>query len=520
MHTLIGYKHGTTRHMLRGVSRASRYARNVVRKHFLTVLFLPFTLYPLPSTLFAQRTISLAECLTLAHHQSPALFEAKQNYEMACSNAEAQKRSNYTHVDLSLTAPLYTDNTSPIYNPLTGLTDLLPNRLTQFGPGLTITQPIAWTGGTISVTGNLYRQTLIPATGPQVNDYLGLSSIAINQPIFKANELEITSREADLSLEDARATYATAWASNDYTTENLFYTLYQAEEQLRIQQDNVAERDSNYTLAVNKFKAGLIAKVEKLQLEADLAAARTDLFDKQRLCSAAQRDLEIALGVPFEDSLTAALDTLPDVNVAIDRDRAVQFALQNREDVLAARQKIAYDKDQRALTGNKRAIYASLSGTFGTSSEAQLAELTQDPYLNLNRGLSLSVTIPVFDWGEHSYEMDAAQSAIDLARTALALKERQVKQEVLSAIDQIDAAKDQVTVAKQSVAVAQEAYTLSRDRFDLGKITSQDLALDQQRVTQAQLALLSAEVAEHLALADLTQKTLFNFETGKPVVPE
>jgi outer membrane protein TolC len=324
-----------------------------------------------------------------------------------------------------------------------------------------------------------------------------------------------------MALEDARAQYATQWATLNYTIKNLFYTLYQAEEQLQIQQDEVAASQSNFDLADNKYKAGLIAEVDKLQLEADLAAAQTDLFNNQRLCAAAQRDLEIALGLPFGDSLLAKLDTLPDVNVSIDRETAVRVALANREDVLAAHQDITYKEDALATTGNQRSINASLIGSIGPSVQQNaimLSQIGENPAIS--NTVTLAVTIPIFDWGAHAAAMDAAQSAIDLSQTSLALKEEQVKQEVLSAIDQIEAAQKQVDVAKKSVMVAEKAYDLSRNRFDVGKITSQDLTLAQQRVTHARSSALSAEVAEHLALADLTQKTLFDYETGKPVVPD
>ncbi len=464
----------------------------------------------------AQRVISLEECLRIAHKQSPTLFEAERRYDIARENAEAEALSLRTVVDLTLAAPIYSDNTSPLYNPVTGLNDLLTERITQFGPGLSISQPIAWTGGTLSITGNLYRETQMATGGPAINDYLGLSTITLNQPIFKTNEMALTAHEADMALEAARVQYATEWAGLNYSTQNLFYTLYQSEEQLKIQQDEVAASQTNFDIADNKFKAGLIAEVDKLQLEADLAAARTDLFNNERLCSAAQRDLEIALGMPFSDSLSAEHDTLPEVTVTIDRESAVHTALITRADVLAARQSITLSEDALARTSNERTIYASLSGSFGTSGEGAFSQLIDNSYIN--RGVTLSVTIPIFDWGAHAMKMDAAQSAIDLSQVALTLKQEQVKQEVLSAIDQIEAAKKQVVVAKKSVAVAEKAYELSRERYDVGKITSQDLTLAQERVTHARLSALTAEVAEHLALADLTQKTLFDYEAGKPVV--
>jgi outer membrane protein len=472
------------------------------------------------SSAYAQRTISLEECLQIAHKQSPSLFEAKQKYDIARENAEAQALSLRTQIDLTLAAPIYTDNTIPIPDPATGLNTLFTESITQIGPGLSINQPIAWTGGLLSVTGNLYHQTQLGTTGPALNQYFGGGTIALNQPIFKANEMAITSHESNMALLDARAQYATQWAALNYSIKNLFYALYQAEEQLQIQQDEVTASQSNFDLANNKFKAGLIAEVDKLQLEADLAATQTDLFNDVRLCSAAQRDLEIALGLFFSDSLSARHDTLPEVNISIDRESAIRSALDNREDVLAARQSITISQDDLAKLGNQRTIYASLSASIGATSQyvGMLSQVTENPYLN--RSLTLSITIPVFDWGAHAARMDAFESAIDLNQTALSLKEQQVRQEVLSAIDQIEAAKKQVEVAKKSVAVAEKAYDLSRNRFDAGKITSQDLTLAQQRVTHARVSALTAEVAEHLALADLTQKTLFDYETGKPVVPE
>ena len=72
--------------------------------------------------------------------------------------------------------------------------------------------------------------------------------------------MSITSHESDMALEDARAQYATQWASLNYSIKNLFYGLYQAEGQLQIQQDEVAASQSNFDIADNKFKAGLIAE--------------------------------------------------------------------------------------------------------------------------------------------------------------------------------------------------------------------------------------------------------------------
>ena len=473
----------------------------------------------LSSQSIAQRAITLEECLTIAHRQAPALLEAKRNYEIASESAEASSRSLRSTVDLTLTAPIYSDNTTPIYNPATGLTDLLSERVTQFGPGLIINQPIYWTGGTLTLNTSLYRRTQLTMAGASVNDYLGLGTVTLNQPIFKANELKLSQSESDMNLDLAYATYATQWASLNYTIKSLFFNLYQAEQELKIQQDEVTASHANYDLAENKYKAGLIAEVDALQLEVDLASAQTDLFDRQRQLLSAERNLQAALGLTLTGKISALLDSVPDVNVTVNPEDAVPRALKSRADMLSAHYDIERSQNTLARTSNERTINVSLSGSFGASQDVEaLSLLSQNPFIN--RGLNLSLNIPLFDWGAHSMKLEAAESSIELSRVALIIKEQQVEQEVRSSIEQLEAAKKQVEVAKKSVTVAGKAYDLSRARFDVGKITSQDLTLAQQRLTKARFSALTAQVAERLALADLTQKTLFDYETGRKVEPE
>ena len=469
----------------------------------------------LPSA-FAQRTVTLDECLRIAHEQAPALIQAKHNYEIARDNAEANRRDLRSKVDLTLAAPIYTDNTSPIYNPVTGLTSLINESVTQFGPGLTIQQPIYWTGGSLFLSSSLYRTTQLNTNGQTVRDYLGVGTITLEQPIFKANEFKLTDRESEMNLDLARAQYMTTYASINYTIKSLFYNLYQDQQQLQIQQDEVAASDSNYQLASNKFKAGLIAEVDALQLEVDLASAQTDLYDRQRQLLSAERALQAALGQALNGKITATLDTLANVDVAVNADEAVHRALTSRADVLSARFDIERSENTMLRTGNTRSINAALTGSFGLSQDVTaLSLIAQNPYLN--RGVTLIVSVPIFDWGAHSLRMDAAEAGIEMSRTTLAIKEQQVEEDVRGTIEQLEAARKQVEVAKKSVAVAEKAYALSRSRFDVGKITSQDLTLGQDRLTRARLSSLTAEVAVHLALADLTQKTLFDYELGRAV---
>jgi outer membrane protein len=465
---------------------------------------------------YSQPSMTLDECLKMAKDQAPALMQARRNYEIASENAEAARRSLRSRVDLLLDAPIYTDNTAPVYNPVTGTTDLLRQRQTQVGGGLSLTQPIYWTGGSVSVFGNMFRRWQETPSGSSVNDYFGIGSIEIDQPLFKVNELKLSERESEMNLDLAYSSYISQWASLQFDIKRLFYNLYQSEREVQIQKDEVTTSTSNFELATNKFKAGLIAEVDAMQLEVDLASAQTDLFDRQRRLLSAERDLLASLGMPLDGHISAKLDSVAEVTVIVSAREAIQQALANRADIRAAKYDIDRGNIARDRLGNTRSINAALVGSFGASNNSEEVDLlVAHPYVN--RGLTLSINIPIYDWGAHGLRMDAAEASTELSRITLRVKERQVEQEVRSVLEQLEAAKKQAEVAKKSVRVAQKAYELSLARFDAGKITSQDLALAQQRLTKARLSSLSAQVAEQLALADLTQQTLFDFSTNRKV---
>jgi outer membrane protein len=462
----------------------------------------------------AQRELTLDECLKIAYDQAPTLMQAKRNYDIASANAEAASRSLRSRVDLNISAPIYTDNTTPIYNPVTGTTDLLRQHESLFGGGLTISQPIFWTGGSISFTGNVYHRSQFGSSNTSQNDFLGLGSFEINQPIFKANELRMTERLAEIDRDLAMWAFIAAKAAITFRVKSQFYALYQSQEELKIQQDEITKSQANVELADNKFKAGLIAEVDALQLEVDLANAETDLFDKQRRLLGSKRDLLTTIGIPMSGAVVAHLDSMREVAFTIDPELAVRKAIANREEVMSAQYAIEREEIAVARLANTRSVNASLVGTFGATQNAGTVPLLfENPYVN--RGVSFNIMVPLFDGGAQSFRMHAAESSVELSRLTLHVKQQQIEQEVRSTIEQLEAAKKQVEVAKKSVAVAIKAYDLSHARFDAGKITSQDLSLAQGRLTRAKLSSLNAEVAEQLALADITQKTLYDFENGR-----
>jgi outer membrane protein TolC len=123
--------------------------------------------------------------------------------------------------------------------------------------------------------------------------------------------------------------------------------------------------------------------------------------------------------------------------------------------------------------------------------------------------------VPIWDWGVNRAQVQAAKVAVETNEYDLTELRKTIVREVASAIDAVREAWNRLEVLEKSESVAARSYEISLKRFENGELTTQELVLDQQRLTNARQAFLSAFISYKLAIADLTRKTMFDFEKGR-----
>jgi outer membrane protein len=138
---------------------------------------------------------------------------------------------------------------------------------------------------------------------------------------------------------------------------------------------------------------------------------------------------------------------------------------------------------------------------------------------NRSRSASVTVSVPLFDWGSNSLGVEAAEARHENSIAAADYVRQLVRQDVLDLLNKIHVAESRIQVLEKSVAVAQKGYEISLQRFRNGAITRNDLTLAQQRLTTAKTNSLNALVDYRLGVADLKRKTLWDFEKNASVEP-
>ena len=206
----------------------------------------------------------------------------------------------------------------------------------------------------------------------------------------------------------------------------------------------------------------------------------------------------------------------------IDEEKAVEEALKNRPELKEIEmdlllQQIAVDRAnrERKLKGYISAYY-DLTGisTLGSGSTGELAASSFDDINNRppNRGVALTFTIPVCDWGRGASKVREAKLILQSKNLYKENQEVTIQREVREIIRSVSEFADQLAIHRQNLDLARQTYVISQKRFENGDISNQDLTIEQERLANIQLEYLDAFIDYQLALNDLKRKTMWDFE--------
>jgi outer membrane protein TolC len=278
---------------------------------------------------------------------------------------------------------------------------------------------------------------------------------------------------------------------------------------LEIAKEKVNQTIVSYETAQNKLKAGLIAEVEALQLEVDLATSKNDLLTAERNNTESQNNFKFLIGLmPSENiSIKDEIDFNP---IDIDENTAVEYALKNRAELFTADADIKLGEMALSETDSKKAIHAELNASYGINKNANEANAIFRDFAD-NRSVSVTLYIPVWDWGKNRCEVQAAAADLKQNKIYYSNQHDYIEKEVRQLVNKIRSARARVEVLAKSVDVALKSYNISTERFKAGNITSFDLSQVQNRLTDVKTNSLNALIEYKLSITDLNRKTLFDF---------
>lgn len=494
------------------VRRSAARNRDLIRGVFCLAL-----LAASPAPAQQKHTLSVDESIAMAVDHGFTAGEVRSRYISARSTAESSRRRLWTSVSLSVAAPDYRESLTQQFNSLSGTYEYYQVNTTNVQSTLSISQPLIFTGGTLRLNQLLLgRNQTSGLTGStqQVRDYFSDFAIEFDQPFLTPNLHRVDAARARIALDQAETDFLKDQLDLSYAVIQSFYSVYQWSQSLLITAEQVRQNEESYATARNKYSAGLIPEVDVLQSEVELASSRNDSLNAERELAAAKNAFRLLLGIPTEDEVETVPEFLSD-SVGIDQTLAIGSALKNRSEVLAASRNSELREADVDVARSRSGFRFDVSARYGLNRNDTIFNNVFHEF-NRARSASLTLSVPIFDWGSNSLLVDAAEADYAVARSRQDYVRQQVRQEIIDLVTKIHLAHSRARLLEKSAVVAQKGYDISLQRFRTGSINRNELSQAQQRLTSARMNALNALIEYRLGLADLRRKTLWDFEKNEP----
>lgn len=259
-----------------------------------------------------------------------------------------------------------------------------------------------------------------------------------------------------------------------YQTTDLYYIVLNAEELMKVREENVKYYQKFYETVNERNKLGAVAVADVYAAQVQLGNAELVLIQTQNIYETAKSNLlnYLALNVIEDYTLVDPFgkEKLVDTNSYLknfdDVRSMVNAALDTRFDYKS--QLLTVNSAQSGVTMAQGRVYPSLSANYSYGSGAISVDKLFDRKV-FNVGLSLN--LPIFS-------NFATESAIEMAKvTELNAKEdlyaleRQIKIEVKQGFLDLTAAKKTLEVAIKNVTAADENRKINQERYNLGSAT-------------------------------------------------
>ncbi len=461
----------------------------------------------------AGRQLHLQEVIRLAQEQSAVAKQVQTSRETSYWQWRSYKSDYKPQLSLEGVLPDFSRSILPVTQP-DGTLEFRPVSNNNAELGLTLSQAIGPTGGSIFVTSLMQRFDDFDRNQTRYNGNPAI--IGLKQPLFAYNNLAWAQKIEPLKYAESQRKYLEEREKIAVEATKLYFDLLLAQVNQDIAAKNLANNDTLYQIAQEKYSLGRLSKNDLLQLR--LAVLNSDLALAQATLDAQTASLALKTYVGMEDSTQLQLNVpqvIPATTVAAKV--ALEEAHKNRKESINFQRRLLEAESQVAKAKGDNGLNANLYATFGlTNRGANWTDIYSRP--DNQQGVRLGFSMPVLDWGRQRSISKVAELNQQLVQYTLSQEEANFEQQVLTQVNQYNTLKSRIKTTSEADDIAQQRYEIAKNTFVIGRISITDLNIALAEKDQARRAYIAALSEYWTAHYNLRQLTLYDFEKQRPLV--
>lgn len=408
---------------------------------------------------FAQKTLSLDEAIKIALHRNTTLQRAENNLNVS----EGSVKVAY-------------GNLLPSINASSGFN----------------WQRAIDNGGFINIGSSVIR---IPASTSESRNYS--ANVSSNWTLFDGlSNLSTLSQSKD-NLESARLQLENLKQNIVFQTITLYYAVVNAQQLMKVQEDNVKWNKRNLETIIERNKLGAVTIADVYSQQVKEGNAELALIQAKNSYETAKSNLlsYLALNVfedyTFSDTLTENEKNILESKLAEDYSNLsglVVKALENRPD---------YKSAQFDLKSAEEGIKIARGSHFPRLTNNISYSLRSNEFKNLldsrTYSVGLTLSLPIFAGFRISNAVQSAEVNADNSTLVLSDLERTIKQNIQKTYLDLQAAEKSLEVNKTNVAAAEQNRKIQEERYSLGSSTLLDVLTANSDYTTARTNFISAQ---------------------------
>lgn len=376
--------------------------------------------------------------------------------------------------------------------------------------GISVSQKIPWTGGRISMSSNINRNDRLD--GDPVNWMTSPIGISLTQPLFSFNEFKWERITAPMDYEIAKKNYIEGMEDVTIQTITRFFDLLRSQENLKAARKNRNKRDTLYLIATGRFEMGVIGQADLMEMEQQYLIAKNKVINDSLSLQVVQQRFSTFMGYRQAIEFELVYDTiLP--TVIIDVNHAIDLAKENGSEWMGFEVELMNSDMNLSRTKAQNRFNADLRLSYGlTQQGSDFFEAYQDP--RNSQGVSMSMSIPIFDWGRRKGQIKMAESSKELTRIQVEQSQQDFEHNFFLQVSRFNLMGDQFLLSAKTDSISELRFEITMQQYLNGQIDILKLndAIDSKdRAKLEYVSTLSQFWTEYYAIR---KATLYDFLTN------
>lgn len=455
--------------------------------------------------------LTLQQTIRHAQEQSPDAQSARHSFRSSYWNYRYY-RANYLP-NLTLTSTPYLDRAINKVTLSDGSVKFVEQNLLSTNLTLSLTQNVPWTGGTFFVETSAQRIDLFSDNSHSYQT--SPVNIGYTQSLFGYNSLKWDRRIEPVRYREARKRYAETLELVAAAATQKFFALATAQSNYEIACTNYANADTLYIYARGRYDIGTISENEMLQLEINKLTEETNRMNARIEVDNAMQELRSYLGIQQDVDLKVRIeDFVPDLQ--IDLNEALLLAAQNSPDIENMQRRRLESESAVAQARANAGLKADIYLRFGLT---QTADRWKNAWRNPmdQQYVSLSVSLPILDWGRGKGQVRVAKSNRDLVQTQVEQDKTDFDLNIRKLVKQFNLQAQRVHIAARTDTTAQRRADVARRLYLLGQSTILDLNASITEKDSARRNYVTALYDYWSLYYTLRSLTLYDFRQDQPL---